>query len=73
MMNPGSNYMMMKMRHAISTLEKENKELKALVEELKAQGAKPKPKKFEVDEAPKAKPVVKKLELEDEPAAETKE
>lgn len=70
MMNPGSNYVMMKMRQRIAQQDIEIAELKETIEQLKASGAKAKPKKLEIDEAPKKKPVVKKLDLDDEPTIE---
>jgi len=70
MMNPGSNYMMMRMRQAIAKLEAEKAELEAIVADLKAAGAKAKPKKAFEDVEPKAKPVVKKLELDEETTPE---
>jgi len=70
MMNPGSNYMMMRMRQAIGRLEAENKALKEEVAALKASGAKSKPKAAFADVPAKQKPVVKKLDLDAETTKE---
>lgn len=69
MMNPGSNYMMMRMRQAMKNLEEENKLLKQEIADLKSAGAKSKPKAAFADVPAKQKPVVKKLDLDD--SAET--